>query len=157
MDAIARLKALYEPLVDRPKSIKCPTKEHDDKHPSATLYPDGFKCHGCGAFGDSLDYICLTQNKELKDLLPLGGSYTRPSAPPPSREDIAFRRLLKENLYARPNFIAEWAIAKDLAQLPEDLFIADITSPTFRRLCETHELDRVFIHDLVCSIREAAM
>lgn len=155
MDAIARLKAQYEPLVDRPKAIKCPTKEHDDRHPSATLYPDGFKCHGCGAFGDSLDYVCLTEGKELKDLLPLGGSALK-APPPPTRAEVNFRKLLRENLYKRPSFVAEWAIAKDLALLPDELFVQDILSDTFRRLCAKHGLDRVFIHDLVCAIKEAA-
>lgn len=159
---IERAKELLPPLEDllprgKSKRISCPFPDHPDENPSCHVYDDHFWCYSCDRGGDSLDAYAikhgLTIKQALDQLVP--AAPTQP-VPAPSKEDIAFRRLLKENLSARPNFVAEWAIAKDLALLPENLFIADICSTPFRRLCEKHGLDRVFIHDLVCAIKEAA-
>src|SRR5688500_14930675 len=54
-EGIEKAKQLLFPLTDRSKKIRCPSPDHEDRHPSATLYPDGFRCFSCGAFGDVLD------------------------------------------------------------------------------------------------------
>ena len=35
--------------------IHCPF--HQDEHPSCHIYPDGFKCFGCGVYGDHIDWL----------------------------------------------------------------------------------------------------
>lgn len=47
-------RAFYGAEVRRDK-IRCPF--HQDKSPSLHIYPDGFKCYGCGEAGDSIDFV----------------------------------------------------------------------------------------------------
>ncbi len=41
--------------IDRGGKVLCPF--HDDTRPSCHVYPDGFKCFACGAYGDHLDWL----------------------------------------------------------------------------------------------------
>jgi DNA primase len=50
-----RLLVEQSHAIDRSGKVACPF--HDDLHPSCHVYPDGFKCFACGAFGDHLDWI----------------------------------------------------------------------------------------------------
>ncbi len=40
--------------------INCPF--HGEKTPSLHIYPDGFKCFGCGESGDSVDFVAKLYN-----------------------------------------------------------------------------------------------
>ena len=47
---------------------RCPF--HDDRKPSFAVYPDGFyKCFGCGASGDVIDFIMQIRNCDFKEAL----------------------------------------------------------------------------------------
>lgn len=82
--------------VDRSGKIACPF--HDDTHPSCHIYPDGFKCFACGAYGDHLDWLeavfglSTSQALERLTLAALGSSPAakRRSAVRPKVRDRSF-------------------------------------------------------------------
>lgn len=47
--------------------VRCPF--HDDNTPSCCIYPDGWKCFGCGAYGDALDFLGKHTGKSIRDIL----------------------------------------------------------------------------------------
>lgn len=74
-DRGALLGALVEIGVDvsKPNSIRCPF--HDDRNPSAGIYPESdghwaFKCHGCDFQGDVFDVRAKASGQKLRDVLP---------------------------------------------------------------------------------------
>ena len=47
---------------------RCPF--HDDRHPSFAVYPDGYyKCFGCGASGDVIDFIMQIRGCDFREAL----------------------------------------------------------------------------------------
>ena len=70
---------------------------HEEKTPSFYLMPDKdrwrFYCFGCGARGDAIDWLRLTQQVSFKEARELLGQQ-RP--PPPTAEEKRQRRLREE-------------------------------------------------------------
>jgi hypothetical protein len=52
---------------------RCPF--HDDRKPSFAVYPDGYKCFGCGASGDVIDFIMQIRNCDFKEALEILKEY----------------------------------------------------------------------------------
>lgn len=157
---IQRAKALLEPLCERKRAIRCPHPDHEDRHASATLYPNGWRCHACGAFGDSLDYYCLTEGLSIREALAkLGVSrgVTKPRREPAlSPEEQQTLRKLKVALASRDALVQEWGIAKELAAHSEAILVASFTDPSFTSWCRRKEFDPLLIHDLCFATRDAA-
>ncbi len=62
-------KMLGDPVGHTAKSLFWSCPFHHDNTPSFHVYQEGYKCFGCGAFGDIFDLFSLLQNKDLKDIL----------------------------------------------------------------------------------------
>lgn len=71
---------IYEKLVGgkikrsgRASLVCCPIPSHghEEKHPSCALYPDtnSYFCFSCGAKGDYINFVELTQNVDFKQAL----------------------------------------------------------------------------------------
>ena len=62
-DIFQRVKEIPFPEVQKafhgaePRRSKIPCPFHDDKSPSFHLYPNGYKCYGCGESGDSVAFV----------------------------------------------------------------------------------------------------
>ena len=78
------------------RTLRCPNAEahaHGDKHPSASIGPEAWKCHACGAGGDALELVrvvrwltfpeALAELADLTGVLPNGNMGNR-RAPRPS-------------------------------------------------------------------------
>jgi hypothetical protein len=53
---------------------RCPF--HDDKHPSFAVYPEGYyRCFGCGASGDVIDFIMQVRGCDFKEALEILKEY----------------------------------------------------------------------------------
>ena len=53
---------------------RCPF--HDDRHPSFAVYPDGYyKCFGCGASGDVIDFIMQIRGCDFREALEILQEY----------------------------------------------------------------------------------
>lgn len=52
---------------------RCPF--HDDKNPSFAVYPDGYKCFGCGASGDVIDFIMQIRGCDFREALEILQEY----------------------------------------------------------------------------------
>jgi hypothetical protein len=52
---------------------RCPF--HEDKNPSFAVYHDGYKCFGCGASGDVIDFIMQIRNCDFKEALEILKDY----------------------------------------------------------------------------------
>lgn len=66
----------------RDGKIHCPF--HDDEHPSCHIYPDGYKCFGCGAYGDHLTWLEEIQGLSVAAAIAYlaeGGGSVRPRRP----------------------------------------------------------------------------
>ncbi|MDY6986957.1 MAG: CHC2 zinc finger domain-containing protein [Thermodesulfobacteriota bacterium] len=51
---------------------RCPF--HDDRHPSLFVFPDGhFKCFGCGAHGDAVDFVQMIHGCNFREALKILG------------------------------------------------------------------------------------
>lgn len=111
--------ARQEPGPSRKQSIACPSDEHDDKQPSATRYPDGgFRCHGCGAHGDALDFYALREGLTIPQALNRLGAFDKDWTPPPPKPGP--RRVympddVRQVLEASEEFPRRWQVAKLLA------------------------------------------
>lgn len=68
-DTFSRANELIGPLVEKPKQVRCISPDHEDRRPSMFLTPDGFKCFSCGAWGDRVDYVAVTQNMTIGNVL----------------------------------------------------------------------------------------
>lgn len=128
---VERANALLEPLTDRKKQIRCPSPDHEDRHPSCTLYPDGFKCWSCGARGDALDYYALTNGLTLRDALQVLGAFHGPSTPRVRRMRLEepphlISREIAEKLVDSDQFARHWHLAKLLAMPPRLLAQRDL-------------------------------
>jgi len=55
---------LYNAGSNRKKGL-CPF--HKERTASFVVYPDGYKCFGCGESGNAIDYIMKTQNIAFKE------------------------------------------------------------------------------------------
>lgn len=54
--------------------IRCPF--HNEKTASMKIYPKKFKCFGCGAGGDVIDFVSMMENCDFKTAFKeLGGGY----------------------------------------------------------------------------------
>lgn len=59
---------------DRAGFIRCPF--HNEKTASMKIYPKKFKCFGCGAGGDVIDFVSMMENCDFKTAFKeLGGGY----------------------------------------------------------------------------------
>ena len=108
-----RLLVEQSHTIDRSGKVTCPF--HDDLHPSCHVYPDGFKCFACGAFGDHLDWLegvySLSTSQAVERLTVaahgLSVSAPRRSSPRPRIRDRSFSpigssaRLRYQRLLAR--------------------------------------------------------
>lgn len=54
-------------VVGRSGKIHCPF--HDDAHPSCHIYPDGYMCFGCGAYGDAVSWLEQVEGYSNKDAI----------------------------------------------------------------------------------------
>ena len=52
---------------------RCPF--HEDKNPSLAVYSDGYKCFGCGASGDVIDFIMQIRNCDFREALEILNEY----------------------------------------------------------------------------------
>jgi hypothetical protein len=52
---------------------RCPF--HDDRKPSFAVYPDGYKCFGCGASGDVINFIMEIRGCDFKEALEILKEY----------------------------------------------------------------------------------
>lgn len=105
-------------------TVRCPNPDHNDRHPSASIFTgrDGKErlfCFACGFHGDALDVAhALGIHVELR---PAGAPVKRSRVP-----SNPLRRSEAEMLAGRPNFILEWELAKILARVPERLARQDV-------------------------------
>lgn len=53
--------------VDRHGKFRCPF--HDDRTPSGKVYGEHWKCFGCGAHGDSIDFVMRMHDLTFQDAL----------------------------------------------------------------------------------------
>ena len=67
--------------------ICCPF--HDDRTPSCHIYPDHFYCFGCGAHGDPIDLLMMTEGIDRDAAIQLLGTWQGPASQPRSGEDGA--------------------------------------------------------------------
>ena len=105
------------PPPSRRKPIACPSPDHEDKQPSATLYPDGgFKCHACGAHGDALDYYCATEGLTVSQALNRLGCFDPDYKPLPKPKP---RKVFLPDGCDSHEFALRWEIAKQLACQPD--------------------------------------
>ena len=61
--------------------LSCPF--HEDSQPSCHIYPDGYKCFGCGAYGDHVDWLRRIHSLSTKEAITclralVGKPYARP-------------------------------------------------------------------------------
>lgn len=108
----------------RGRSVRCPSPDHADRHPSASVYDarDGGErvhCFSCNFDGDVIDVA-----RALGMKVELGA---------PEREVRRHRSPLRpisrgeaERLVSRLNFAYEWELAKILARVPESLASRDL-------------------------------
>ena len=101
----------------RREQISCPTPDHEDKNPSATLYPDGFKCWSCGARGDKLDYYALKNGLTIRQALEVLGAFdgTTPPRKRPKERPYSISRDIARKLVSTDQFARHWHLAKLLA------------------------------------------
>lgn len=150
---IQKAKQLLGPLVSHPKAVRCVFEEHEDKHKSATLYPDGFHCHGCGRGLDTFAYYCfihnLTTRQALTKLGVLSGSFKPPPPTPKAIQDFAehFADKLKDSPEAR--LAHSWAQDIKRLNIPEEATLANLTSKEFLNACRNKGLNPLLIHDLI--------
>lgn len=90
--------------LERSGKIRCPF--HQERRPSCHIYPDGYKCFGCGAYGDHLSWLehveGLSLPQAIERLEQLAG---RPA--PPSRKLSSGRRASRRRPVA-PEVQAEY-------------------------------------------------
>lgn len=149
-------RALLEPLTDKPKKIRCPSWDHEDKHPSALLYPDGFHCFSCGAHGDSVDYFALIEGLSLSEALRrlgVSGDFTpvrKPSVPP-------WATTLAHGLAQHGTLAPELAIAETLSVDPDGFYVLLAQHPeAFCRAVAKRGLEPLAVYDLIELIFSAA-
>jgi hypothetical protein len=148
--ALVVLERDYPPP-PRKKVITCPSPDHEDKRPSATLYPDGgFKCHSCGAWGSALDLYCLREGLTVTQALTRLGcfdaDYVRKPKPRAPRVFLAGGCDSSE-------FALRWELAKQLACQPHPQ--ADILAGW--DTLEQQGVDIPEVWRLVCLIKGVAL
>jgi hypothetical protein len=98
-DFLASLGETIAPLVDfvtlpmdGSHRVSCPF--HDDPHPSCSIYPDHFYCHGCGARGDRLDWLMqvegMTRDEAVAALQDWSGPLVTPQPQQRDEDKTAF-------------------------------------------------------------------
>lgn len=158
MTPIERALSILGPLVDKPKAARCPQPDHEDKHKSATFYPDGFHCHACDKGGSPLDYYALVNKLSIRDaLVKLGALGGTPSKPRVIPEDIkTFAREFATKLANHPRELAASQHIIDLAKKRRwksksiDEALTDALShPSFTKACRNKGLNPLLVHDLI--------
>ena len=65
--------------INRAGFCRCPF--HSEKTASMKIYPQGFRCFGCGKGGDVIDFVALMEHCDFKTAFRmLGGKYDTPKA-----------------------------------------------------------------------------
>lgn len=88
-------------VIGRGGKIRCPF--HDDEHPSCHIYPDGYKCFGCGAYGDAIAWLeqveGYTNRAAIEHLRNLIGEVYRPRRVPRQRSKLisSFKPISNED------------------------------------------------------------
>lgn len=104
----------------------CPNAKghaHGDQNPSLQLHPDGFKCHGCGQYGDALDLVVLTEGCELAEAQRIVASFTGiPYDPPmtPRRPRTAEAMPTRKTRPPKVEVDALWAASASVDSTPTD-------------------------------------
>jgi len=97
-----RLPALIAhlfPTIGPRGKVRCPTPEHEDRNPSASLNAEtgAWKCHGCGARGDAVslygDRLGLTDFADIAEALRGAGFLPPGDGPAPPRSPVAPRTV----------------------------------------------------------------
>ncbi|MDQ3218237.1 MAG: hypothetical protein M3Q18_10385 [Actinomycetota bacterium] len=110
----------------RGSSTHCPSPEHEDRHPSASIYKNDERvhCHVCDWDGDVIDVAeALGEHVELRGN---GGVYSVPRPKPKPSEPDEVMRDLKTVLESRRAWPFEWLVASHLALLSTSLMRQDV-------------------------------
>jgi hypothetical protein len=108
----------------RGQNVRCPSPDHADRHPSASVYDarDGGErvhCFSCNFDGDVIDVArSLGMKVELGTAEPKVRSHRSPLRP--------ISRGEAKMLVGRPDFAFEWIVAITLARIPEPLAQRDL-------------------------------
>lgn len=79
----------------RNKNCICPF--HDDTNPSMQIFPDGYKCHSCGEYGDIFTFVMRMENCSFKEaFLILGGEYVHDTGIDRKKRVSQFARAKEE-------------------------------------------------------------
>lgn len=129
-DTLDGVKASIGPMRDllarhgyfaRGKTVRCPSLDHDDRNPSASIFTayDGDErvhCFSCGFDEDTIG-VAAALGERIPDWTTGRSSNRQTSIPRPDFRVTALGRLLK----GRPQWPFEWQVAKLLAELePRD-------------------------------------
>lgn len=123
--------AAYGIEVDRKGFCKCPF--HQEKTGSMKIYPDGYKCYGCGAAGDQIAFVQQFFNLSFSDAqkklnddfrlgLPIGERLTddkRREAERAARErqkQVQERKQARERLQNAYNRALDWWVYLDMVK-----------------------------------------
>lgn len=123
--------AAYGIEVDRKGFCKCPF--HAEKTGSMKVYPDGFKCFGCGEAGDQIDFVKKYFNLSFPDAqkklnddfrlgLPIGERLTadkQREAERAARErqkQVQERKAVRERLQNAYNRALDWWVYLDMVK-----------------------------------------
>lgn len=91
---IRNVMSSYGVTFDRAGKALCPF--HDEKTPSLSIYKNKFKCFGCGANGDVVDFVRMKNGCDFKDALRHLGIERGPVDQKKIKRDQYERRLVDE-------------------------------------------------------------
>lgn len=119
--------------VNGKRNVSCPFPEHDDQHPSATIYEDHLFCHGCGKRLDLIGLVGLTLTGEdqprgenfwkVLEWVADQGGLARPTRDPKAQERYERRcaiseiyRQIFEDSQKRPQKAIEYLESRGISQ-----------------------------------------
>ena len=153
MTPIERAKQILGPLVQHQKATRCVFEDHEDKHKSAMLYPDGFYCNGCNRGLDTLGYYAYLNNLTTRQALVKLGAFSGVYKPPPptSKAVQDFAESLISNLVGKPEYALAKSWARDIKRLkiPEETTLQCLTDQTFLDACRHKGFNPLLVHDLL--------
>ncbi len=138
-------KAIYGKKA-RGGKIICPF--HEEKNPSFHIYEDGYKCFGCGLYGDSISFVSKLLNvRPIEAARIIAGEFSLPVDQSTSRQEIIQSKEVNGsiNIRALYELLEEQAFLnlveyRDKVNYVVGISWPDLDEPTIRKV---HELPKV--------------
>ena len=120
--------------------IYCPLHK-DTKTPSMTIYADGFFCFGCGAKGDALDWIKLTENLTTQEALiklkEYSGKHNENShfKSKPYKYNVNYAKYIWEHSHYYLTEIAQYYLTSNTSNIDQSWFYSRGLASSMPEIC----------------------